>query len=314
MNEFQILKKIKEALESNETVVSEAVAEGDHLMKKEGKQAPVSEKADPENFQWQDELQKIIDDWKEGSKDPLDGDEVDALVEIIRKKINYMEGNITKDEYLEDSKQAPVSEAQKEKRCRYCQYMQDYGTEGSMRCTKNLSKGDKTAETCPEYKPIYESVKEKIEEKAPAIKAENPGILEVPEGKHFWDLPLKHFIELAKKKGKPAIARAINNIARWMKNKAPDVAAKARELMDRLKGNSEWEAIGATESVNPEDVKRYTELAEKLYLTHWLKEQKRELSEKEKKFVSETESVQLSDIEREFVFEKFLDMLEGVNK
>ena len=58
------------------------------------------------NFQWDKELRKILNDWKETNDfdmkdpEPLDGDEVDALTDIIRAKLNYLEGNITEDEYL----------------------------------------------------------------------------------------------------------------------------------------------------------------------------------------------------------------------
>lgn len=53
------------------------------------------------DFAWGTELRKIIDDYKDGSDEPLDGDEAESLVEILRKKINLMEGNITESEYLE---------------------------------------------------------------------------------------------------------------------------------------------------------------------------------------------------------------------
>lgn len=50
---------------------------------------------------WIDYLQFIIDDYKDGDTEPLDGDEVDDLVSIIKAKINLNEGNITEDEYNE---------------------------------------------------------------------------------------------------------------------------------------------------------------------------------------------------------------------
>ena len=48
---------------------------------------------------WIEQLQPIIDEFKEGGDEPLDGDEVDALIEILRAKINLNEGNITQEEY-----------------------------------------------------------------------------------------------------------------------------------------------------------------------------------------------------------------------
>lgn len=142
-----------------------------------------------------------------------------------------------------------------------------------------------------------------------SIKVEHPGILEVPVGKKFWQLPLKHFIDLAKKKGKAAVARAINNLRRWNKNRAPDIAKKAEELMNRLKANPQWQAITATESISETDMKRYQELAEKLYVTDYLlNEKKGELTEKGQKFIDGLLSVKLSETEREIVFEKYLDL------
>ena len=47
-------------------------------------------------------LQSIIDEYKDGSKEPLDGDEVDRLTEHLRNKLNLSEGNITEKEYLEE--------------------------------------------------------------------------------------------------------------------------------------------------------------------------------------------------------------------
>ena len=48
---------------------------------------------------WIEQLQPIIDEYKDGSNEPLDGDEVYDLVHIIKAKINLNEGNITEEEY-----------------------------------------------------------------------------------------------------------------------------------------------------------------------------------------------------------------------
>lgn len=48
---------------------------------------------------WIKQLLPIIEEYKDGNNEPLDGDEVDDLVEIIRAKINLQEGNITEEEY-----------------------------------------------------------------------------------------------------------------------------------------------------------------------------------------------------------------------
>lgn len=88
-------------------------------------------------------------------------------------------------------------------------------------------------------------------DKAPTdIEVKNPGILGVPDGKNFWDLPVSHFIDLAKSKGKGAIMKALLNLERWNKNDDPDISKKARAIIDKLTGNTEWEKIPAkSESV-----------------------------------------------------------------
>jgi hypothetical protein len=48
---------------------------------------------------WLDQLLPIIEEYKDGSNEPLDGDEVDDLVKITKAKINLQEGNITLEEY-----------------------------------------------------------------------------------------------------------------------------------------------------------------------------------------------------------------------
>ena len=59
-------------------------------------------KAKQNGSAWQEELRKILDDYKEGNlEEPLDGDAVELLIDHLRNKINLMEGNITEDEYLD---------------------------------------------------------------------------------------------------------------------------------------------------------------------------------------------------------------------
>lgn len=48
---------------------------------------------------WMQFLAPIINEYKEGNDEPLDGDEVDRLTEIIRAKINLHQGNLTEEEY-----------------------------------------------------------------------------------------------------------------------------------------------------------------------------------------------------------------------
>jgi hypothetical protein len=54
--------------------------------------------ADKREQGWMQFLAPIINEYKEGSDEPLDGDEVERLTEIIRAKINLNEGNITEEE------------------------------------------------------------------------------------------------------------------------------------------------------------------------------------------------------------------------
>lgn len=50
---------------------------------------------------WSNELYVIIQDYKDGTLDPLDGDETENLAKIIKLKLDLMEGNITEEEYFE---------------------------------------------------------------------------------------------------------------------------------------------------------------------------------------------------------------------
>lgn len=136
------------------------------------------------------------------------------------------------------------------------------------------------------YKPHYkESVVAEAGDTS-KIKVENPGVLEVPAEKKFSDLPLKHYIDLAKKKGRAAVMRALLNLWRWNKNRAKDVSTKAKGIIDQLKANAEWQGVGVADS--------YIEDMEKTTLVEFL-ESKKELSEKEKSFIQEYDK--LFDVE-----------------
>jgi hypothetical protein len=54
-------------------------------------------------FDYIDDIARIVADWKEqngfGQDDPMDGDDVDTLVDLIRDEINLLEGNMTLEEY-----------------------------------------------------------------------------------------------------------------------------------------------------------------------------------------------------------------------
>jgi len=51
------------------------------------------------NDWWIKQIIPLINEYKCGSEDPLDGDEVDNLCNIIKAKINLHQGNITEKEF-----------------------------------------------------------------------------------------------------------------------------------------------------------------------------------------------------------------------
>ena len=81
---------------------------------------------------------------------------------------------------------------------------------------------------------LLESKKPKVK-----IKVKHPGELEVPEGKHFWQLPIKHYVNLAKRIGYAKVAKALTNLKVWNRKKHPDIAAKADKILTKLKSMHE---------------------------------------------------------------------------
>ena len=66
------------------------------------------------------------------------------------------------------------------------------------------------------------------------VQPEHPGILAVPEGKDVMELPLSHFVSLAKDKGLAAISKALVNLARWNKEKNPKLSNWADAMQAKL--------------------------------------------------------------------------------
>lgn len=66
------------------------------------------------------------------------------------------------------------------------------------------------------------------------IEVENPGVLEVPEGKNVEDLPIKHFVALANKKGLATVTKALNNLQVWNKNKNKSLSKWAGDMIDKV--------------------------------------------------------------------------------
>ena len=73
------------------------------------------------------------------------------------------------------------------------------------------------------------------------IKAENEGILEVPEGKSVNDLPISHFKKLIDKNGRQPIIRALTNLEVWNKNDNKSLSSWAKKMKKSLEGYGEKE-------------------------------------------------------------------------
>lgn len=66
------------------------------------------------------------------------------------------------------------------------------------------------------------------------IEVENPGVLEVPEDKNVEDLPIKHFVAIANKRGLSTVTRALNNLQVWNKNKNKPLSKWAGDMIDKV--------------------------------------------------------------------------------
>ena len=66
------------------------------------------------------------------------------------------------------------------------------------------------------------------------IKVKHPGILEIPEGKKFWQLPLSHYNNLIAKKGYGKIIKALTNLKTWNKNDDPKISERADKIINSL--------------------------------------------------------------------------------
>jgi len=73
------------------------------------------------------------------------------------------------------------------------------------------------------------------------IEVQNPGMLEVPEGKSIQDLPVKHFKALIDKKGRAPIIRALTNLEIWNKNDNKSLSNWAKKMKKSLEGYGEKE-------------------------------------------------------------------------
>ena len=80
------------------------------------------------------------------------------------------------------------------------------------------------------------------------IEVENPGVLEVPEGKNVEDLPIKHFVAIADKRGLSTVTRALNNLQVWNKNKNKPLSKWAGDMIDKV--TKRFENQQKNESIN----------------------------------------------------------------
>ena len=80
---------------------------------------------------------------------------------------------------------------------------------------------------------ILESFEEILE--GAKIEVEHEGLLEVPKGKKFYDLPMSHYEKLVGEKGYEKVIRGLANLEVWNKNDDPSIADKANKIAEALK-------------------------------------------------------------------------------
>jgi hypothetical protein len=73
-----------------------------------------------------------------------------------------------------------------------------------------------------------------LEEQKVKIPVEEPGKLEVPEGKNVEDMPESHFQGLIKKKGWEDISKALVNLKVWNKDKNKPLSSWADKMQEKL--------------------------------------------------------------------------------
>lgn len=121
---------------------------------------------------------------------------------------------------------------------------------------KKLTISDKRIGEIMRDNNIYESKRSKrtgrnIKEQDTKIEVKHEGILEVPEGKNVDELPISHFVKLAKKKGLSKITKALNNLQVWNKNDDPKLSKWAGDMIDKVS-----KRIEKKESIKEADFER----------------------------------------------------------
>lgn len=69
---------------------------------------------------------------------------------------------------------------------------------------------------------------------------DNEGLFELPKDKKFWEMPITHYADLVKRKGRVAIEGALLNLRIFNANKNPDVSEKAEAIRLKLKKQFDW--------------------------------------------------------------------------
>ena len=70
---------------------------------------------------------------------------------------------------------------------------------------------------------------------------ESSPVLEVPDGMSVDSLPLKHFVDLAKRKGRKEIVRALTNLEVWFIKKKPELSKWAKQMKIDLAKAMGWD-------------------------------------------------------------------------
>lgn len=112
-----------------------------------------------ENLEFEKQLKEIQDVYTQGDNEPLDSDEIENLIKILRKQLNYINGNITEKEYLNDK-----------------EYLNNEIILDRLNEIQNNALNSKTTDILNivcylEDMSLYEKIKEKIEDKE--INVEN---------------------------------------------------------------------------------------------------------------------------------------------
>ena len=66
------------------------------------------------------------------------------------------------------------------------------------------------------------------------IKVVHPGILKIPKGKYFYEMPIGHYLKRVRTKGYRAISKALVNLMVWNKRKSPRIARAAKKILGQL--------------------------------------------------------------------------------